>query len=48
MGLDSTLYKETHLWNFNNDKISIKVSKNDIRTPKNEGVHVEYFYQASW
>ena len=30
MGLDSSLYKETHLWNFDNDKISVKVSKNDI------------------
>lgn len=29
MGLDSSLYKETHLWNFGDDKYSVKVSKNN-------------------
>lgn len=30
MGLDSTLYKEKHLWNFGDNKFSVKVSKNNI------------------
>ena len=36
MGLDSTLYKETHLWNFGEDKFSVSVAKNGTPLKINE------------